>query len=318
MSGAKRYAAPADGVRVIRRRKGTLAGGGDPVVSIYRRTGGPVADDTAELFARFWRHQERRGCQPSTARMYRNVLTLLAEWLYPRGLLDAGAEDLEQFLDARDLIPRTRYSYLSRFATFYRWAQLEELGTDPTLRIVRPRATRHMPRPIATDELSAAVAGAPPQMKAWLTLGAFQGLRCQEIAGLQVEDVLDHQDPPVLIVSKGKGNRERVVPLHERTLAALRVAGLPKVGYVFTRGEDTNQPLSPWQVSHKISRYLKSIGIDATAHQLRHWFGTQVYAQCQDLRVTQELLGHSSPTTTIVYVAYSAATARSAVEGLDL
>ena len=54
-----------------------------------------------------------------------------------------------------------------------------------------------------------------------------------------------------------------------------------------------------------ISAYLHEHGIDATARQLRHWFGTEVYAAGHDIRVTQELLGHSDPSTTAGYIAYS-------------
>jgi len=67
-----------------------------------------------------------------------------------------------------------------------------------------------------------------------------------------------------------------------------------------------------------ISRYLRDLGIDATAHRARHWFATEVYAQGHDIRVTQELLGHSDPSTTAGYVAYSHVDAAAAVGALAL
>jgi site-specific recombinase XerC len=64
--------------------------------------------------------------------------------------------------------------------------------------------------------------------------------------------------------------------------------------------------------------FFHSIGIDATAHQLRHWFATSTYATSGDLLVVQNLLGHSSPTTTAVYTAWSRPAAEAAVGALSL
>jgi integrase len=60
------------------------------------------------------------------------------------------------------------------------------------------------------------------------------------------------------------------------------------------------------------------MGINATAHQLRHWFGSEVYANTHDIRVTQELLGHSSPAVTAGHVAYSSVDGAAAVASLKL
>lgn len=282
------------------------------------RTGGPVADDTLELIRGFSREQQRRGLMASTVDQRRRQILLMAEYMYPRSVLELDRDSIEAFLDLRSLVPRSRYLWISNFHTFFDWALMEGLvDTDPTLRIRRPRAPRVAPRPIRSDDLAVALAGAPEVMKAWLTLGAFQGLRCQEIAGLQREDIFEAQEPPVMLVTHGKGGHERVLPLNPLTMPALRVAGLPRAGYVFTQ-RDTKSPFPPWRVSQLINQYLKSIAVDATAHSLRHWFGTNVYARCRDLRVTQELLGHASPTTTTIYVAFSAADSATAVQGLSL
>jgi integrase/recombinase XerC len=63
-------------------------------------------------------------------------------------------------------------------------------------------------------------------------------------------------------------------------------------------------------------QYLAGLGIDATGHQLRHWFGTGIYAATHDIRLTQELLGHQSPNTTAGYVAWAAVDAGPAVASL--
>ena len=71
-------------------------------------------------------------------------------------------------------------------------------------------------------------------------------------------------------------------------------------------------------MSRRMAGFFHSIGIDATAHQLRHWFATSTYATSGDLLVVQNLLGHSSPTTTAVYTAWSRPAAEAAVGALSL
>lgn len=65
-----------------------------------------------------------------------------------------------------------------------------------------------------------------------------------------------------------------------------------------------------------VSGYFEGLGIEATAHQLRHWFGTRTYAACRDIRVVQELLGHQDPATTATYTAFSDGEAAAAVAAL--
>lgn len=102
----------------------------------------------------------------------------------------------------------------------------------------------------------------------------------------------------------GKGGHERVVPMRPDVLASLHAMGLPRAGRLFRRdagGGFTGEQMSRW-----LNGYLHGTAdVDASAHQLRHWFGSRAYEECRDLRVVQELLGHASPTTTAVYTAFS-------------
>ena len=91
---------------------------------------------------------------------------------------------------------------------------------------------------------------------------------------------------------------------------------MPKTGYLFRRLR--GGPYSPNWLSVCISRYLDEMGIDATAHMCRHFFATEKYGACHDIRVTQELLGHSSPSTTAGYIAYSHVEAAAAVGSLKI
>lgn len=281
----------------------------------------PASPETARLLRAHLIAQERRGNLETSIKKRRLALRSFAQWLEPRSLLDATRQDIETFLDARrgrDGRPiggRTRYSWVSDFHVFYTWAVNEELAEkDPTLGIVRPKLRRNLPRPISDDDLADALAGAPPQMRAMLSLAAYQGLRCQEIAGLTREDVLDTRDPAVLVIVRGKGGNQRIVPAHPDALEALRCLPMPRSGPIFRLPKGSQH--SPASVSVAVRRYFVELGIEATAHQLRHWFGTGIYAASRDIRLTQELLGHQSPTTTSIYVAWAAVDAAPAVAAL--
>jgi integrase/recombinase XerC len=281
----------------------------------------PVSTETDRLLRGHLINQERRGNLPKSIVVRQTALRSFARWLEPRTLLEATRDDIETFLDGRKgsegraLNGRTRYAWLSHFHAFYMQCVNEELIVrDPTLTIVRPKIRRTLPRPIEDEDLAQALAQAPPQMRAILALACFGGLRCQELAGLNRDDVIEAKG--LLRVVNGKGGHERVLPLHPEALAALRCLPMPRTGCLFSR--PMGGRYSPNDMSVGIADYLRSIGIAATAHQCRHWYATGVYAASHDIRLVQELLGHQSPTTTAIYVAFSNIEATAAVGALKL
>ena len=281
----------------------------------------PISDEHAELLRRYRQHQERRMLLDSSIEHTRTRLRAFARWIEPGGMLDATRADVETFLDkrrthdGRKLNSRTRYYWIAHLHTFYEWALTEGLTeADPTVSIRRPRQRRVLPRPIGTEDLELAIRTAPSQMRAMLSLAAFAGLRVQEIAGLERDDVIEAKG--LVRVRHGKGAKERIVPAHPDVLEALRGLPMPKTGYLFTRPRGGR--FTPNRLSVVIARYLREHGIDATAHRCRHWFATETYAHGHDIRVVQELLGHSDPSTTAGYVAYSHVDATAAVHSLSL
>lgn len=258
--------------------------------------------------------QQRRGLSPETVARRKYCYWKFESWL-GKDILSAERDEIEGWLDSLHLSAKTRYSYLSYLHTFYEFAVREGYtDSDPTTRIDRPKLPRNVPRPIPEPDLLHALSVAPPRERAMLSLGAYQGLRCREIAGLAREDVLEHQDPPLLLVTHGKGNRQRVLPLNEKAEMALRSFGMPKRGPVFPRPD--GRAVSSYTVGQIINRFLRDVGVDATAHQLRHYFASKVYRETSDLRMVQELLGHSSPTTTAVYAQWNPSKAADVVRRL--
>lgn len=269
-------------------------GGGDPIVKEWLRD------------------HKRRNLSSGTIEKRASAARRLTAHSGKR-LIDCTREDIEAWLDARPKISaRTRYCEISHLAAFFRWAIFEgHTEVDPTVRITRPKVRVGLPRPIATSDLRHAIEQAPTaELRAMLKLAAYGGLRCAEISGLEVNDLHENHEPPVLLVH-GKGNKDRIVPLHPDVLAALRSHGLPRNGRIFP-----GRP--PWRVSHLLREHLLACGVQASGHQLRHWFATATYEiSGGDLRMVQDLLGHSSPATTAIYTRWSRAKAMTVVEQLS-
>lgn len=224
--------------------------------------------------------------------------------------------DLDVWQRGLTVADASRASYVSQVASFYAWAVEHSLiGEDPSVVLVSPQLPRRVPRPIAEADLELAIAAAPDRIAPWLELAAYAGLRAGEIAHLTRPDVIDHADPPVLLV-RGKGNKERIVPLSPRVGTALQRHGLPDSGWVFLRADGRPGPNRPNMVSVLAAAHLHDLGIPASLHMLRHRFATVLYQQTHDLRMVQELLGHSSPTTTALYTAWSQDRAAAAVAAL--
>lgn len=261
----------------------------------------------------FVEYQRIRNLRRGTIARRTQLLNRLASWLdFP--VVDAGPGDLEAWLDSCNLSPASRNTYIAHLRSFYKWARDTGLVVDdPTRKLVRAKLPRRLPRPAATDDFRAAVDAADPMMRAWLLLAGLAGLRCHEIVRVRRQDVLDRERPPVLLVADGKGGHQRRVPLHADVLDALRPF-LHK-GWLFAKADGGRYRSGT--VSTYVARHFRRHGMDVTAHQLRHWFGSTVYRNTRDLRVTQELLGHADPKTTTIYTLVDSESAADAVATLD-
>lgn len=259
-------------------------------------------------------HLNLRNLRPSTVEQRRRALRRLARSLgHP--VLYANEVQLARWFAGLRVTPESKATELSHVRSFYQWCVLEELiDMDPTRRLIRPRLSRRIPRPIGELDLTTVLSGANDRVRPWLFLAAYQGLRACEIANLRREDILDTATPPMLIVTDGKGGKQRVLPLSPVALAALQP--LPARGWIFLRFDGLPGPNAPWRISQAANDALHQLGVRATLHTLRHRFATRVYAMSRDLRVTQELMGHANPSTTSQYAAYSPDAALNAVLGL--
>lgn len=264
------------------------------------------------LLAEYRRSLVRRHLQPTTVDRYITDLRAFQRWLDPIPLDQASSKVIEEFLDSRDLnAPRSRYRWLSELHKFYSWAAVHgHVDIDPTLVIDRPRLSRLLPRPVDDETLRLAMSAAGPQMRAWLALAAYGGLRCVEIAGLERSSI-----GPAAMRVTGKGGHERIVPLHPVVVGALGDTHLARTGPAFRR--ENGQPYTAKEVSRRGALYFELIGYPGVGmHMLRHNFGTRIYKHSHDLRATQELLGHARIDTTAGYAAIGAEDLAAAVAAL--
>lgn len=270
-----------------------------------------TAEDMAKTLVTYKRHLQRRHLSPTTIQRYLTDLRAFARWLAGAAVASATADDIERFLDQRRLAARARYRWISELHRYYSWAVAHNVATqDPTITIDRPRLARLLPRPVDDETLANAIDMAGGQMRAWLMLAAFGGLRCAEIATLDRAGLTDTQ---MRIV--GKGGHERIVPIHPEVRAALKNTKLASTGPVFRRRD--GQPYTPKEISRRASWYFEALGHEGvTLHQARHSFGTRTYHHSKNLRAVQELMGHADPATTAGYAALDTDAAAQVIDAL--
>ena len=269
-----------------------------------------------------------RGLSRNTLEAYRTDLLQFGRWLAEHDLNADTVTGREVSDFVADLAagngrppasPATIHRKTACLRSFYRHLRREErIEHDPTARLRAPRKTQRLPKVLArgeVDRLLAQPEGDTPsdlRDKALLELMYACGLRATEAIELEVSDVdLDAG----LLRARGKGAKERLVPVGRSAVHALRMwlaRGRPQlVGerleprlFVNRRGAGLTR-----QGLYKIvQRHARSAGLDGkmSPHTLRHTFATHLLAGGCDLRALQEMLGHADIATTQIYTHLSA------------
>lgn len=255
----------------------------------------------------------RRGLRPNTIAAKKGALERFARSVGPTLAEDATAEQVKCWFLTVGGMAQHQHCELSHIRQFFGFLQREGYrADDPTVRLMAPKIRRRLPRPISDADLRKALQHAAEPVKTFLLFGALAGLRSCEIAPLRREDLLLDREVPMLYVADGKGGRDRTVPLHPR-LAAL---AFPYAGYLFPAG---GSHIPAKRVVATINAYFRSIGVHATGHQTRHFFACRFYETSNfDLRSTQEVMGHMSPTATANYTRWSMERSGVAVAAIDI
>lgn len=217
--------------------------------------------------------------------------------------------------------PATMARKIATLRSFYKWADRRNLSSagNPMTMIRTPRQGKRLPKAITIDQVEKLLS-APSDAdvlgrrdRAMLETLYSTGIRVSELVGLSVADL---DLPGEALRVRGKGKKERIVPLGSHALGAInRYMELLKADPKFGAAARAGSPelplflnkhggrLSSRSVRRKLDKYLKAVGLDPTIspHTLRHSFATHLLDNGADLRSVQELLGHQSLSTTQVY-----------------
>lgn len=258
-----------------------------------------------------------RGARPNTLAAYRADLEQFAAFAATEGA-DATKTDaalLARYfveLKTRGLAATTAARRLSSLRQFHRFLLAEgRRADDPTRSLDRPRLQPRLPKYLSEEEVLALIAATdslpPPSSllaKAALEVLYASGLRVSELLALRESACT--ADRPVVLV-KGKGDKERMVPLSSaaRTAARALIASRPPTagGFLFP-GRDPRKPMTRQAFARVLKRAAAAAGIAAervSPHVLRHSFASHMLAHGADLRSLQTLLGHADITTTEIY-----------------
>jgi integrase/recombinase XerD len=273
-----------------------------------------------------------RGAANNTLLSYEHDLEDAYSFLKQRGVkpTEAASDDLRAYLAhlaQQGFKASSQARRLSALRQFYKFLYAEGLRTDdPTGVLDAPKKARPLPKVLSIDDVSRLIGQAEIEaarvdgdvigrlrMHALIELLYATGMRVSELVALPASVLAQNGR---FLVIRGKGNKERMVPLSHSAIRALQAYGAEMARN--NAGQKTPPPESPWLFPSSgkagylprqvFARDLKGLaaraGIRVAAispHVLRHAFASHLLANGADLRAVQELLGHSDISTTQIY-----------------
>jgi integrase/recombinase XerD len=265
-----------------------------------------------------------RGLSRNTLNAYRTDLLQYGEYLSAHKLDALGARPAEvgEFLaelatggpEKPAVSSATIHRKAACLRSFYKHLRRDELiGDDPTASLAAPRRSKKLPHVLNYAEvgkLLAAPEGAEPTAlrdRALLEVMYACGLRASEVIGLEMSDIDLHEG---FVRARGKGSKERLVPIGRQAIAAIRGylrGGRPEL--LHGREEPRlflnfrGGPLTRQGLYKIVQRHARAVGLDGkmSPHTLRHSFATHLLSNGCDLRAVQEMLGHADIATTQMY-----------------
>lgn len=259
------------------------------------------------------------GLRPNTVMAYRRDLDHLYQWLGTTAynLDDLGPDEVADWLAwQRQELGWERASQARALTTlrcYIRFCVGERLLTRDRVQLVRsPALARTLPEVLTVEEVDRLLAGAPPgkyhdRDTAALELLYASGGRASEVVGIGLADL---RDGGSLVLLRGKGNKERMVPLGKRAQEAVahyrsgsRSLSDPQLQQETLLLSARGKPLRReglWKIV-KAAGACAGIHKPVYTHLLRHSFATHLLAHGADLRAVQDLLGHANLSTTERY-----------------
>lgn len=250
----------------------------------------------------------------NTISSYGNDLDKLVKYYPKKDLLKLSVNDLEKYINSLyELAPSTVSHNISSLKTFYNYyVKINKLSFNPCNSIKSPKTGVRLPNYLTLDEIDILLdisVNTPfdSRNKAILELMYATGLRISEVVSLEFKNI-DFEECIVRVM--GKGKKERIVPINDYALKALKeyiddyrpllVKGTNN-SYLFLNnhgGLITRQGIFKMIKSECLK---KGINKEISPHTIRHTFATHLLENGADLRIIQELLGHSDISTTQIY-----------------
>lgn len=243
---------------------------------------------------------------------------------------DLNDELIDNFIyeqSLNDLKSSTISRRISTIKNFFLFLENEKIATNLVKEVILPKKEKHIPTFLSIDEIKnlLSVFDETKQTeyrdKTMVLVMYSAGLRVSELINLEKRSINFEEK---LITLKGKGNKERFVPLNYIALEYLNNylsknknnKVFSKSKYLFINKKD-GKPLTRQYFFVELNKYAKRAGIDKkiSPHTLRHSFATHLLENGADLRVVQELLGHSKIETTQIYTHLST---KKILDALDL
>lgn len=240
-----------------------------------------------------------------------------AQVCHPSTVHTESIRDYLHWLNYKHEKPASMARKLASIRSFYRYLQREGLvGLNPAEAIRTPKQPKRLPRVLTKDdaaalmEFSADQAGGSQRDHALLETLYSTGARVSELVGINLDDL---RVPEGLVRLRGKGRKERIVPIGEVALRAIQ-AYLAQQPMMNSRDSTAKRVSSPIFRNHRggrlttrsvariVARYSnRLVGGSVSPHTLRHSFATHLLDEGADLRSIQEMLGHASLGTTQKY-----------------
>lgn len=254
-------------------------------------------DRDVDMIEGYLEHLRHASFSETSIRRRREVLAQLNRQL-PMGLGHTCRAELEEWLHGGDWKQNTRATYYAAIKSAYAfWTDPDDpwLDGDPTAGMAPVTFVKGIARPVEDDELWTILDRSKEPFRTWALIAAYQGLRCCELSGLDREHVTRDK----LVVVRGKGGRPRAHDTDPLVWEAVkdRPAG-PLCLDIWLRNR-----ASAAYISQRASMYFqRDLGLTGvTMHRFRHWLGVRVQESYRDVRVTQEVLGHASLSSTQIY-----------------
>jgi site-specific recombinase XerD len=249
-----------------------------------------------------------RGFSPKTQEAYLGAVRQLAAY-YHKPPDQIGEEELRQYFLYLTQVKRVSPSTCTIALTGIKFFYQHTLHRDwPTLELIRPLREKKLPAVLSIPEVQSVLNCLhTPRYRVCLSTIYACGLRLQEGVGLQVGDIDSGRH--LLHVRGGKGNKDRYVPLPDRTLEDLREfwrshrhpTWLFPSPHQTESSRDTPMEVSGVQRAFRAALQESGINKAATVHTLRHSYATHLLEAGVNLRIIQACLGHASPMTTALY-----------------